>query len=389
MNADDPRDPASRQRPLHTTEGRTTDPRADAARADRSPEEIEAEIARERARMGDTLEAIQHRLSPGQLLDQALEYSRRGPGEYLSHLGVSVKENPMPVALVAIGLGWLMTSGAGTHMTGGAAHGAAGSSSGHTRGEGSRAGSAVSDAMHRIGDAARSARDSASHAAASARDMAAHAGESSSAAGERIREQGRHARDSARHYAERASSGWSHMVRDQPLVLGAIGLAIGAALGAGLPPTRREDELLGEYRDDLVDRAAETGKEQLERGKRVAAAAAGAASSEVDRQGQSTEAGRMEAVAKAASAAAKGEAERQGMIRPDSGAAATKSGSGGSAQATSTSATSTRSGSAGGSPASASEVWSPSAPHAGTTGQNAPASGTATTPTSTKPPGSK
>jgi hypothetical protein len=41
----------------------------------------------------------------------------------------------------------------------------------------------------------------------------------------------------------------------QPLALGAIGLAIGAAVAASLPTTRLEEDLLGETSDALRDRA--------------------------------------------------------------------------------------------------------------------------------------
>ncbi|MCK0511398.1 DUF3618 domain-containing protein [Aromatoleum buckelii] len=395
MNTDNPRNATYRQPQQYLDEGQTRAPDAPMT-SDRSPDEIEAEIAAERARMGDTLEAIQRRLSPGQLLDQVLDYTKRGSGDYVANLGASVRDNPLPATLVAVGLAWLMASGTGTHMRS-AEHIARPraaddeSSTGRIKGAAERASSAVSDVVHRVGDAARSVRESVSGAAHSARESVGHARESGSHAGERMREQGRHARDSAKHYAERASSGWSYMATEQPLVLGAIGVAIGAALGAGLPSTRREDELLGEYRDELVDRATETGKEQLERGKRVATAAVSAAASEVDRKARSAEAGDdttgagpggMEAVAKAAAAAAKGEAERQGILHIGSGSAM-KSGTAESAQATSTSGAS---GIASGSSA-ATTGSSPSAQGTSPAGASASASGA--TPASTKSPGSR
>jgi hypothetical protein len=73
------------------------------------------------------------------------------------------------------------------------------------------------------------------------------------------------------------------MLQEHPLVLGSIGLAIGAALGAGLPPTRREDELMGEKRDELLEQAKETGREQLDKAKRIAAATQEATQEEAQR----------------------------------------------------------------------------------------------------------
>jgi hypothetical protein len=40
----------------------------------RSPEQLQRDIERTRAEMGDTLDTIRRKLSPGQLLDEALDY---------------------------------------------------------------------------------------------------------------------------------------------------------------------------------------------------------------------------------------------------------------------------------------------------------------------------
>src|SRR5690606_3926849 len=79
---------------------------------ERRPEEIEAEIARTRTDMDATLTAIEQRLTPGQLIDQGLDYMRHSGGrEFVSNLGGSVKNNPIPVALMGIGMAWLMATG--------------------------------------------------------------------------------------------------------------------------------------------------------------------------------------------------------------------------------------------------------------------------------------
>jgi hypothetical protein len=44
-------------------------------------------------------------------------------------------------------------------------------------------------------------------------------------------------------------------LRERPMVLGAVALAMGTAVGLSLPRTHREDELMGEARDHLMQKA--------------------------------------------------------------------------------------------------------------------------------------
>jgi hypothetical protein len=59
------------------------------------------------------------------------------------------------------------------------------------------------------------------------------------------------------------------MMREQPLALGAIGLAVGAFFAAMAPRTHKEDELMGEASDRLADQAKQIGTEKLEQAKEV------------------------------------------------------------------------------------------------------------------------
>jgi ElaB/YqjD/DUF883 family membrane-anchored ribosome-binding protein len=61
---------------------------------------------------------------------------------------------------------------------------------------------------------------------------------------------------------EQAVQGYHRLLRENPLALGAIGIAVGALLGAALPGTEPENRLMGEASDDLADKAraaAQTG----------------------------------------------------------------------------------------------------------------------------------
>ena len=212
---------------------------------ERRPEEIQAEIARTRGDMAATLTAIEQRLTPGQLVDQGLDYLRNsGARQYVSNLGESVKSNPIPLALMGIGMAWLMATGNRRP------------SSGHESSFGSA--SSGPGMMERASEGMSSAKDRLSQTTQSAKERVGQIGQ---AARERVGQLGQTAR------------GQMELVREQPLALGAIGFAIGALMAAGLPRTRQEDELMGEASDRLAEKAKQVGSEQLEKVKQAAGAA--------------------------------------------------------------------------------------------------------------------
>ncbi|MDA8166121.1 MAG: DUF3618 domain-containing protein [Desulfobacteraceae bacterium] len=77
----------------------------------RTPEEIERDLARTRAEMDDTMRAIEDKVTPGEWLDQALQYIAVSGYEYAKYLGRSIKRNPLPLALAGIGISWLVLAG--------------------------------------------------------------------------------------------------------------------------------------------------------------------------------------------------------------------------------------------------------------------------------------
>lgn len=211
---------------------------------ERRPDEIEAEIARTRTDMHATLTAIEQRLTPGQLIDQGLDYLRHSGGrEFVSNLSGSVRNNPIPVALMGIGMAWLMATGnrRPAYLQEG------------DTGEGGL--SSVKERLSSSKERLSSSKERLSESMSSARERVGQLGES------------------ARYRMEQMRGGYDSIVREQPLVLGAIGLAVGALLGAGLPRTRQEDELMGEASDRLTEKAKEAGREQLEKAKQVATTA--------------------------------------------------------------------------------------------------------------------
>lgn len=184
----------------------------------RRPEQILTEIYRTRDELEKTLVAIEHRLTPGQLVDQGLDYLRHsGANDFVQNLGGAAKQNPLPVALVGIGLAWLMALG---------------------RQPAQNYGSSMSSS--RLHESMASMRDKASEAAHSAAE-------------------------SMHSMRERARGSMDYLVHEQPLALGAIGLAIGAVLGAAAPRTRQEERLMGEASRGLAEKAKDLASQQLDK----------------------------------------------------------------------------------------------------------------------------
>lgn len=238
----------------------------------RSRDEILAEVESVRSDMDSTLSQIERKLTPGQMVDQGLAYLRSsGANEFLSNLGTSVKQNPLPIALTGVCIAWLMA--AGRTGNAGMQAGAAGTSFrrasdrawSSARDQAGRAGKTLSDAAQAAREHASRAGRTLSDAAQAARDTYDQAKESLSGTAQYAREGLSRGADLAQRQFERARGGYDWMMREQPLALAAIGIAVGALLAAAAPRTEAEDEWMGEASDRLAGQAKEAGREQLER----------------------------------------------------------------------------------------------------------------------------
>ena len=201
------------------------------------------------------------------------------------------------------------------HSASAGAQGAAHSASAKAQGAADEARYRYEEAKHRAAYAARGARERASEWGDEASYQARHMAERARYGAER-------ARHEAYYRARRAEAGFEHMLNEQPLVLGALGVAVGALLGSLLPATRREDETIGPYRDELRHEAEAYGREQYHKAERVAQSARDAATEEahrqnLDKQGAQAELEKgkekAESVAEAAKEAGEAEAQRQNL----------------------------------------------------------------------------
>jgi len=84
---------------------------AQSVRLEREAEEI-------RGQLSETLEELRTRMTPGGLVDQVIDYTRDNPAaEFLRNLRREVRENPMPLVLMGIGIVWLLLASNRTSRT--------------------------------------------------------------------------------------------------------------------------------------------------------------------------------------------------------------------------------------------------------------------------------
>jgi hypothetical protein len=254
---------------------------------------IERELQETRHRLDLSLSEMQSRLSPGRMIDEAMVYAREaGVGDFGRNLGRSVRNNPLPVALVGVGLAWLMAAdrrgGALVHGTtsGGTAEDLAGRARAAAAALTRRAGETQDAFDQRVDDAKagilglkRGAEDTVSGFRARVEEGLREA----SLRYGRMRDQASDMRDQAtetlRDGSRRAGDAASQalgQLQDQPMLMAALGVSLGAALGALLPPTQTEDDLMGEAGDALREQAAAGAGEAMSAAGRVAEEAADA-----------------------------------------------------------------------------------------------------------------
>ncbi|MEM1387434.1 MAG: DUF3618 domain-containing protein [Pseudomonadota bacterium] len=85
------------------------------------------------------------------------------------------------------------------------------------------------------------------------------------------------AQGAVRQGVSKGKDGVQNFVQEQPMVAGALAMALGAAIAGALPRTKTEDDLLGEKRDDLfaeAERVFEQERARMERAARATMAEA-------------------------------------------------------------------------------------------------------------------
>lgn len=249
--------------------------------------EIENEIERTRSELTDTLQAIERKLSPNRLMDEAMQ-TMRNVNFSGSRVMDLARDNPIPLALVGLGLGWLVLSTArGSSVRGGEISGEEFGEGGY-QGVASGAGDYQSAGPGGVGEPRQWAGYGAGGGGDGGGDGSQRMSERAEGARNRVRELGEQAQAQASQVGQRmgrltssmrqSANEWAHrgtdLFQDHPLTVGLLAVAAGFAFGAALPRGRREAEMIGEPSGEFLHTARESGRAAIGRAGRVAQRAA-------------------------------------------------------------------------------------------------------------------
>lgn len=256
---------------------------------DNETEIIAADIRMTQERLGDTVEEIGERFNPTRLKEELkhdirdatigkVENMAQQTAEMMSdaqHTIVqSIRENPIPVVLVGLGLGWMILNATSRNKQTG--------SSRSQYDDGQRWGS-----ESRYGDQQRRGwsttfedqdrdydqdyyRQQGSGVMDRARSKASDVVDS-------VKEKTSELADQTQHVASRVADQTRNQTRrverafqDSPLVIGAAALALGLAAGLAIPATEKEAELVGDTRDHLMDKVRDVAEDTKSKVQQVA-----------------------------------------------------------------------------------------------------------------------
>ena len=255
-----------------------------AADADQETDHIKAQIEETRAQMGETIDALQERLSFSNLSEQVSDHVSnaietatntlydatvgkavgfmKNMGDGISNSGFvrTAKENPLPFILIGLGAGLL----AYNSYSGGRRRSRSFSAPDRyqsnpetfsDQGMISSAQNKLGNVSDKVTNAANSAYEGVSNAMNTAYSSASDvANRAYSKAGE---------------FGSMASDTYDRYLQENPLVLGAAAFAVGAVVGLAVPSTDYEGELMGDTRDELLRKAQSTGSALIDKTKHL------------------------------------------------------------------------------------------------------------------------
>ena len=247
-------------------------------------DQIEQDINRSRHALNDTIEQLGGKLSPGQIVDEAMGLMQGQFGKLGANLGRQVRDNPIPLLLIGAGIGMLALANRNGHAQPHQSISDEDWRAEHHFRKVERARESLTRTAdetehgfsHRLHEAQAAALDLKQHAgeavdafkarvtrtieglerrAASVRDSVQSG---VSRAGAFVSDQAKHAGAMAHDAKDQAGAFYN----DNPLAAGSIGLAIGALIGSLTPLSSMERDGL----HDVADRTAKAAADLAERG---------------------------------------------------------------------------------------------------------------------------
>lgn len=275
--------------------------------SDKSSSQIVRELENSRERLHSKLDRLNHQFQPDQLWETAkAAVSDSGGSEFARNLGRSVRDNPLPVALVGAGIAWMIVGQGGKDKTEARKFAATPeypryptttepvsrpvSYSTDSHRDDDSKGDSVLDRVretgqqvgHSIASATDTARDHLSSATENARDRL-------SSAADTARERLSDAQTRSQQAMADASDKINHSYNANPLVFG-LGVATAAAIiGMLLPATRREDEMLGSYADQARDEVRKVADTAIEKATDIAEKTVETVRDEAEKRGYSAD----------------------------------------------------------------------------------------------------
>jgi ElaB/YqjD/DUF883 family membrane-anchored ribosome-binding protein len=264
--------------PPYTTAEQSSPEPAD----EQHPDEIREDIEDTRTEMSSTIDEIQERLSPQNLMDQAKSSVRDatvGKAERMvsdasdtakdarNSMMETIKKNPLPAAMVALGVGWLWTHRESTSSKPTTQWGYAGQPQPSSGG----IGQAASQAQEKVGQVASQAQDQVGQWTDQAQQQASQLG------------------SQAQDQLQQVKSQFDHLVRENPVAVAAVAIGIGAAAGMMMPQTQQENRWMGETRDQVLDQAQSMAQDTMDKVQKVADKAQHVAQHEANQQGLTSE----------------------------------------------------------------------------------------------------
>lgn len=122
----------------------------------------------------------------------------------------------------------------------------------------------------RVGDIADNVKDKASELRHDAMNVADNVMDKASDLRHDAMQQVEYLGDQAREQVEYASDWVQDTLYETPFAIGALALALGAAAGLAIPSTPIENRVMGEARDTLVEKVADTAQDTMDKVKTVA-----------------------------------------------------------------------------------------------------------------------